>query len=33
MAEVYVTNLMDRGEFRKHCDRYKTRSAILAHLR
>ncbi|MEX2118680.1 MAG: hypothetical protein WD847_03645 [Pirellulales bacterium] len=32
-AEVYVTRLMNRDEFRRHCDRYKTRSAILKNLR
>jgi hypothetical protein len=24
--------LLDRDEFRAHCDRYKTRSQILQHL-
>ena len=33
MAEVYVTRILDRDEFRRHCDRFKTRSAILANLR
>jgi hypothetical protein len=32
LAETYVSRLMDRDEFRKHCDRYRTRSEILAHL-
>lgn len=32
-AEVYVTRILDRNEFRKHCDRYKTRAAILANLK
>jgi hypothetical protein len=32
MAEVYVSRLLDRDEFRRHCDRYKTRDAILANL-
>jgi hypothetical protein len=32
-AEVYVTRLLDRGEFRRHCDTHRTRSAILAGLR
>jgi hypothetical protein len=32
-AEVYVTHLLDRSEFRKHCDRYKTYSEILGHLK
>jgi hypothetical protein len=33
MAEVYVARLFDRDEFRRHCDHYKTRDAILANLR
>lgn len=33
MAEVYVGNLLDRVEFRSHCDLYVTRDAILANLR
>ena len=33
MAEVYVSKILDREEFRQHCDRYKTRSAILANLK
>jgi hypothetical protein len=32
MAEVYVEKVLDRDEFRRHCDRYRTRSAILANL-
>jgi hypothetical protein len=32
-AEVYVERLLDRDEFRRHCDRHKTRDAILASLR
>jgi len=32
MAEVYVERLLDRDEFRQHCDRYQTREAILANL-
>jgi hypothetical protein len=32
MAEVYVEQLLDRDEFRKHCDRYQSREAILANL-
>ena len=28
-AEVYVTRLLDRREFRKHCDRHKTCKAIM----
>jgi hypothetical protein len=31
-AEVYVSRLLDRYEFRRHCDLHKTRSAILANL-
>jgi len=31
-AEVYVTKILNRPEFRAHCDKYKTRSAILANL-
>jgi len=33
LAEVYVSRLLDRDEFRRHCDRFKTREAILANLR
>lgn len=32
MAEVYVSKLLDRDEFRKHCDAFVTRTAILANL-
>ena len=31
-AEAYVSRLLDRDEFRAHCDRYKTEERILAHL-
>jgi hypothetical protein len=31
-AEVYVEKLLDRDQFRRHCDQHKTRSAILANL-
>jgi hypothetical protein len=31
-AEVYVSRLLDRNEFRRHCDRHRTRDAILANL-
>jgi hypothetical protein len=31
-AEVYVGRLLDRTEFRAHCDRHKTRKAILENL-
>jgi hypothetical protein len=30
-VETYVTHVLDRDEFRAHCDRYQTRSRILAH--
>jgi hypothetical protein len=32
LAEVYVSRLLDRDEFRRHCDRHRTRDAILANL-
>jgi hypothetical protein len=32
MAEVYVSQLLNRDEFRRHCDRFVTREAILANL-
>ena len=31
-AEAYVGDLMDREQFRAHCDRYQTRSEILENL-
>ncbi|MGI8977928.1 MAG: hypothetical protein ACR2FY_01755 [Pirellulaceae bacterium] len=31
-AEVYVTKLLNRTEFRRHCDAYQTKAAILANL-
>jgi hypothetical protein len=31
-AEVYVTNLLNRAEFRRHCDTYRSKAAILANL-
>jgi hypothetical protein len=31
-AEVYVGTILNRDEFRQLCDKYKTRSAILANL-
>lgn len=31
-AETYVEKILDREEFRRHCDRYRTRDEILAHL-
>lgn len=33
VAEVYVTELLDRRAMRAHCDRHRTRSAILGALR
>jgi len=33
VAEVYVSQILNREEFRKHCDHYRTKAAILAHLR
>lgn len=32
MAECYVSRLVDRDEFRRHCDRHGTKDAILANL-
>jgi hypothetical protein len=32
-AEVFVSRLLDRDQFRRHCDRFRTRDAILANLR
>ena len=31
-AEVYVTRLLNRNEFRQHCDRHKTYEAIISRL-
>ena len=31
-VETYVKRLLDRDEFRAHCDRYQTRSRILENL-
>ena len=31
-AEVYVTKILNRAEFRRHCDVYQTKAAILANL-
>jgi hypothetical protein len=31
-AEVYVTKLLNREEFRRHCDTYATQAAILSNL-
>jgi hypothetical protein len=33
MAETYVSRLLNRDEFRRHCDRFGTRDAILSNLR
>jgi len=33
MTEVYVERLLDRDEFRRHCNRFGTKDAILANLR
>jgi hypothetical protein len=32
MAELYVDQLLDRDEFRRHCDRNLTRERIVANL-
>lgn len=31
-AEVYVSKILNRAEFRRHCDVYQTKGAILANL-
>jgi hypothetical protein len=31
-SELYVSRILDRDEFRRHCDRYRTQSEILKHL-
>lgn len=31
-VEAYVSHLLDRKEFRAHCDKYKTTAAIVEHL-
>jgi hypothetical protein len=31
-AEVYINRLMNRDEFRRHCDAYQSKAAILANL-
>ena len=33
LAEVYVNEILDREQFRRHCDTYKTQSAILSNLK
>jgi len=32
VEEVYVTRLLNRDEFRRHCDAYQSRTAILTNL-
>jgi len=32
-AEIYVTRLLNRSEFRQHCDKYKTYQAIVSNLK
>jgi hypothetical protein len=32
VVETYVTKLLDRDEFRRHCDTYRSQTAILANL-
>jgi hypothetical protein len=32
-AEIYVRRLLNRTEFRQHCDKYKTYKAIVSNLR
>jgi hypothetical protein len=32
LAETWVSRMMDRDEFRAHCDQFQTRSEILRHL-
>lgn len=32
VAEVYVTRLLDRDEFRRHCDQYRTPGDIIRNL-
>jgi hypothetical protein len=32
VAELYVEKILNRDEFRRHCDKYKTQSAILKNL-
>lgn len=32
VAETYVATLLDRDEFRVHCDKFRTREQILANL-
>jgi hypothetical protein len=31
-VEAYVSRLLDRNEFRAHCDKYKTEAKILEHI-
>ena len=32
-AEAYVSQVLDREAFRRHCDQYRTQAEILKHLR
>ena len=32
IREIYVSEVMDRPQFRAHCDKYRTASAILENL-
>ena len=32
-AEAYVSQVLDREAFRRHCDQYRTQAEILRHLR
>jgi hypothetical protein len=31
-AEAYVSQVLDRAAFRRHCDQYRTQAEILKHL-
>ena len=31
-AEAYVSQVLDREAFRRHCDQYRTQTEILKHL-
>jgi hypothetical protein len=32
LGVVYVSQLLDRDELRSHCDKHRTKAAILANL-
>ncbi len=32
-AEAYVSQVLDRATFRRHCDQYRTQAEILKQLR